>query len=284
MDWLDYREKLQIGFDDEKKFKYFRTKIFNVLYAIVNETYSECVDFEEYYAFCNLTGTQVDLRYASNYDDKNRFRHCLTVLDHTKTLDEFIAYYIALTNSVKIKKSFKQSWIRENFANLALTMLEESHIPVDLINDSEEYYIFPKGVPELDDALVSQPLTWLSKYTNSEKAWIKALKAYSEANESNASEVADKFRKALETFLHEFFNQDKTLEKLKPVYGKYLKDHGIPSEISNNFETLLLAYTNFINNCAKHHDKTQLNILEYIMYQSGNIIRLLITLKDGETE
>ena len=34
-----------------------------------------------------------------------------------------------------------------------------------------------------------------------------------------------------------------------------------------------------MNNYAKHHDKTSINVLEYIMYQTGNIIRLLITLK-----
>ena len=31
MDWLDYREKLGIGFCDEEKFKYFKTKMFNEL-------------------------------------------------------------------------------------------------------------------------------------------------------------------------------------------------------------------------------------------------------------
>lgn len=61
-----------------------------------------------------------------------------------------------------------------------------------------------------------------------------------------------------------------------------MKENGIPKEIVNNFETLLQAYTNFMNSYAKHHDKTERNILEYIMYQTGNIIRLLITLKKEE--
>lgn len=37
-----------------------------------------------------------------------------------------------------------------------------------------------------------------------------------------------------------------------------------------------------MNGYAKHHDKTELNVLEYLMYQTGNIIRLLITLKQAE--
>ena len=37
-----------------------------------------------------------------------------------------------------------------------------------------------------------------------------------------------------------------------------------------------------MNGYAKHHDKTELNVLEYLMYQTGNIISLLITLKQAE--
>lgn len=45
---------------------------------------------------------------------------------------------------------------------------------------------------------------------------------------------------------------------------------------------LLQTYYNFMNGYAKHHDKTELNVLEYLMYQTGNIIRLLVTLKQAE--
>ena len=48
------------------------------------------------------------------------------------------------------------------------------------------------------------------------------------------------------------------------------------------FNFLLQAYTSFMNNYAKHRDATSNRLLEYLMYQTGNIIRLLITLKQGE--
>lgn len=131
----------------------------------------------------------------------------------------------------------------------------------------------------MDDALVSQPLEWLKQYPESEKAWVKALKSYADATEANASDVADLFRKTLETFFREFFKGNKSLENYKKDYGDYLKGKGIPTEISNNLETLLQAYTNFINNYAKHRDATSDKVLEYLMYQTGNIIRLLITLE-----
>lgn len=58
-----------------------------------------------------------------------------------------------------------------------------------------------------------------------------------------------------------------------------MKGKGVPVELSNNLEALLQAYTNFMNGYAKHHSKTNKNLLEYIMYQTGNVMRLLITLK-----
>ena len=63
-----------------------------------------------------------------------------------------------------------------------------------------------------------------------------------------------------------------------------MESKGVPKELRNNFETLLQNYTNFMNGYAKHHDKTNKNISEYIMYQTGNLIRLLITLKDEDDE
>ena len=64
-----------------------------------------------------------------------------------------------------------------------------------------------------------------------------------------------------------------------PDYGKFLRDCDVPKEISNNFEKLIKQYSDFMNNYAKHHDKVSINILEYIMYQTGNTIRLLQTLR-----
>lgn len=72
------------------------------------------------------------------------------------------------------------------------------------------------------------------------------------------------------------------MENCKAEYGKYLKDNGVPSEVSNNLETLLQAYTNYMNNYAKHTDKAKINVLEYLMYQTGNIIRLVIMLNQEE--
>lgn len=110
------------------------------------------------------------------------------------------------------------------------------------------------------------------------------MREYAAEEKDKASDIADLFRKALEAFFQEFFAGGKTLENYKSDYGSYLKARGVPSSIINNFEVLLQAYTNFMNDCAKHHDATSDKVLEYLMYQTGNIMRLLITMRQGEQQ
>lgn len=282
MDWLDYREKLGIGFCDQEKFQYFKRKIFNFLNAVSKDLYAGCIDIEEYGAFCNTTGIPVNMDYTQSFHDKERFEQCLSVIERTTSLNEFLAYYVALLNAVKTEKPSEHNWTRKRFLYLLSKMLTESHIPFDVLKDDEKCFIFPKGAEEMDASLVSQPLHWLESYPVAHKAFVKALKAYAEADEENASDVADKFRKALESFFQEFFGGCKSLENYKAEYGSYLKRHEIPKEISGNLETLLQSYTNYMNNYAKHRDATSDSVLEYIMYQTGNIIRLLIALKSKE--
>ena len=126
---------------------------------------------------------------------------------------------------------------------------------------------------------------WLKGYSCTHKAFIKALDAYSNKSKENASDVADMFRKALETFFQEFFGGERSLEKYVQdhTYEKYLDQCGVPTDVRSELKNTVEMYTKFINNNAKHHDKTQENILEYIMYQTGNIIRFLITLKKDES-
>ncbi len=273
MNWIDYREKLGIGFNDEEKVKYFMRKIFNCLYTIKDRMNVE-MNFQEYFTFCNMTGTPIE----QNVWDYEIYSLILSVLEkRSKNFKDFVAYYVAFINCQT--DDSQKAWSKEDLKNILCNMLAQSGIEYDLVEEEGNFFLFPKGAKELDDALVTDTLLWLKEYPLAHKAWSNALKDYSESNEHTASETADKFRKALERFFQEFFDSEKSLENLKSEYGTYLSSKGVPSELKNNFEKLLESYTNYINNYAKHHDKVSSNVLEYIMYQTGNIMRLLITLE-----
>lgn len=271
MKLIDYREKLGIAFCDEEKIEIFLAKA----YMALSETIQMDIELttSQYNDYCFNAGIKAVPEYYGQYADNSPivFAHLQKATDDFK---KFIYYYSVFLNALAKNPDTQKRWI-DAFNHWA----SQSGLQFDFLQENDNYFIFPKGAKELDDALVSEPLEWLKAYPQTRKEWIDALKDYSNLDSNNASDVADKFRKVLERFFQEFFNTTKTLENLKSEYGNYMKSKGVPPEISNNLETLQQCYTNFMNNYAKHHDKTSENLLEYIMYQTGNIIRLIITLK-----
>ncbi len=266
MDWLDYREKLGIGFNDKEKYLYFKIRIFNFLDHV------NCsISIEDYVAYCSMTASALQPR--STYDDEGiNYRHIRSIIrEHSSDLVSFLAYYIPLIN-IRSKEN-----TRPDFKVQLVNYLNSSHILYDLLSDKDGCFVFPKGVPELDRALVSEPLDWLSRYPAAQKAFTSALRSYAEAPDDKASEIADSFRKALECFCQEFFSNTKSLENNIAIVGDFLKEKGIPAEIRNNFEKAIDLYCKYNNNYAKHRDATSDKVLEFIMYQTGNFIRLLIT-------
>ena len=146
MDWLDYRKKLGIGFCDKDKFNLFLVKIFNVLNAISQNSNEGCFTDNEYFSFCNLTGSLYDVRISDSCYNRERFQEFLTILDrHRNSLEEFLSYYIAFTNSIEVSKPLPQNLARKHYANLLDNLLNEARIPVDLIKDGDEYFAVPKG-------------------------------------------------------------------------------------------------------------------------------------------
>ena len=276
MKWIDYREKLGIGFEDKQKQAMLMNKI-RVFLPMISD----------YYSKQSFTSYIMMVCENSFYSDISGVEESFLQSRCTKELiSKYIAFYNtyceeAQTGSLGYRKPEE---IKELIIGFIIKSLEELNISFEIFSDEDGYFIFPKGIKEFDDTLVSEVLDWLKDYPLTEKAWSKALRAYSEGKEQDASDVADKFRKALETFFKEFFGNDQTLENNRSNYGIFLKGQGVPKELSNNFESLLQAYTKYMNGYAKHNDKTEIVVLEYLMYQTGNIIRLLITLKKNEAE
>lgn len=276
MKYIDYRKKLGLGFDDTEKANRVMSQIHNYL-----DNESIVFSRDDEIAFCDEIGVQAhEEEDVFNMDFSLKKPSGLQIvwqyLKDDKNLTSFISKYVVLINTYQGAKANRNKLLKK-----LESVLVDCEIGYEILTDSDGVFVFPKGAQELDNALVSEPLGWLNAYPKTKKEWIDALKDYSNLTDANASDVADKFRKALERFFQEFFGSSKSLENMKSEYGAYMKTKGVPSEISNNLETLLQSYTNFMNGYAKHHDKTGKNVLEYIMYQTGNVIRLLITLEKG---
>ena len=276
MDFLDYREKLGVGFNDDLKYKYFKTKLFNILWSLCEDSHSGYLDYEEYFAFCNLAGTALDTRFTQSYHSADRLRYCINVMErHANSLTEFLPYCMAFINSVKEDKY--GDWKRHNYVALVENMMNESHIPYELLEENGDYFIFPKGVPEFDAALISEPLECLKEYSAAHKTYVTALKQYSDG--IYIRDVADNLRKALEAFLQEFLGNSKNLETNKNEICKYLGAQGVDAGVTGLFQPLINAYKSINDRVAKHNDAVDEKLLEFLLYQTGILIRMVLKVK-----
>ena len=145
-----------------------------------------------------------------------------------------------------------------------------------LLIDNGNYFIFPKGAKELDDALVSEPLEWLKSYPITYKTFVRTLEQY--ANKENPRDIADNLRKTLEDFLQEFFKNTKILSNNISEIGKFFDSNNVHCELKNMFTSLLTGYDKANTGIAKHHDHANENMLEFLLYQTGVFIRTIISL------
>lgn len=273
MDFVDYRERLGIGFNDEQKFRMFLTKSFNVLNILTNGSYG--IEYGEYWNFCMDTGSQLEPRYTGAGSNRIRFEHCVQILNtHKGSMSEFLSYFVWLANSIHTNRLSGNDWNRENFINFITIALEESHIPFELLENDDKFFIFPKGAEELDNALVSDVLTWLQDYPKAHKTYCIALKQY--ADGIYIRDTADNFRKALEEFCQEFLGNTKNLDNNITEVFMYLGTNNAEPEVASMIKTLMKTYNTLNNKIAKHNDKVDEKYLEFLMYQTGIFIRMLI--------
>ncbi len=271
MDWIDYREKLGIGFNNNEKTKFFITNIFNFLRTLDNSRDYK-LDKSKYAKFCITTGT-----YMKNYADSYIAEITSVLTEKMHTFEEFLAYYVAFINCLPINHS---TYPRKDIIGITQGLLNDAHIPVELISEDGKYFIFPKGAKELDDALVSEPLEWLADYPNAHKTYCIALKQYSEG--VYIRDAADNLRKALETFLQEFLGNTQNLESNKNNICKYLGEQGVDAGVSSLYQTIINSYKNINDRIVKHNDNIDEKLLEFLLYQTGILIRMTITVKKAE--
>lgn len=273
MKWIDYREKLGIGFNDEEKKQMFSSKISNRLLGTFQKinTKKELVErFErivtDYYI---EIGEAVPLHIS--------VFHFISNISYSDTIVEMVCKYVAFLNILK-KSNLEAGYLK--FRDLLEKSLLELNIAYDIYEDDDGIFIFPKGAKELDNALVSEPLEWLIDFPNTRKTYIIALKQYSEG--IYIRDVADNLRKVLETFLQEFLKNTKNLETNKNSICKYLGEQGVDAGIIGLLKPLLDSYKNINDRTAKHNDAVEQKLLEFLLYQTGVFIRMIISVSHSE--
>ena len=84
------------------------------------------------------------------------------------------------------------------------------------------------------------------------------------------------FRKALEEFCQEFLGNTKNLANNITEVFQYLGKNNAEPEVASMMKSLMNTYDTLNNKIAKHNDKVDEKYLEFLMYQTGVFIRMLI--------
>ena len=277
MKWIDYREKLGIGFDDEDKFQMLKNKIdlyidrLSVCMGSYEIRSKNAFDESNLYYYFDMVGEKPIYNNLNFLGVKHSF-------NEASNPTELISKYVAFINTSKM--FFKLKDLKKAVMDALTSILDELNIQIDILKDSDGVFIFPKGAKELDDALVSEPLEWLKAYPKAHKTYCIALKQYSEGE--YIRDTADNLRKALEEFLKEFLGNEKNLETNKTEICKYLGNQGVDAGITGLFQPLINSYKNINDRIAKHNDKVDKKLLEFLLYQTGVLIRMVLSVQQGE--
>ena len=272
MKWVDYREKLGIGFDDRQKFKMLSAILKNYVENTVGHNYES----DAYLNYCQMVG---EIYYNVGYP----YRHVSDSLDECKNTEELIAKYVAFYNTYSGCRSYSYQTVgKVQILDYLKETLGRLNIKYEIFEDEDGIFIFPSGAKELDDALVSEPLEWLSNYPRTRKTYSIALQQYSDGR--YVRDIADNLRKAFEEFLKEFFHNNNDLNKNKKEVEAYLKEQNAEPQLITMLVSLISHYYLLNNEGAKHNDKIDARYLEFLLYQTGVFIRMLIVSKTNTKE
>ena len=205
----------------------------------------------------------------------------LRVFEKEKDIKKIILYYASFITIIKYYA--RGGYIDPKVFDLMIYELEDvlhqHNLGYEIFEDEDGVYLLSIGYTELDEKLIIDSMEWLKDYPDIRTQAIDALNTYYNREYSMASEVVDKFRKLLEQFMQRYFSSMATLKSLKSDYGNKLKEVGISIEIANEFEKILNLYDMYNNQHAKHHSDACEYDVEYVMYETFNIIRLLLQIK-----
>ena len=273
---IDYRKRLGLGFEDKDKQKAF----INRMQIFFQRPNSIAFNSEDERNLCYQLGVPCLFDTKSPYDfDLNEPTGLSRVwLYFEKRTNDFLDFLASVVLFVNTYQGYKKD--KKALLSAIKRSLKDSYIEYEIIEDRDGCFFFPKGANELDNALISQPIEWLSDYPKTRKTFITALKQYSDGE--YVRDTADNFRKALEVFFQEFLKNRKNLKNNITEVFTYLGNNNAEPALSGMVKTLVNSYDNLNNSAVKHNDKIDKTYLEFLMYQTGIFIRTLIVVRKSE--
>jgi len=267
-----FHKRWNIEVSEQERWNDFKGRILNSYASILQHgfIYNDEADEE----FFNLLGIH------SRHNKHDR----LTLNITGKEVEDCLSYKY-LRNETDIKKILLGleiiSWmesIEPEIKNRFLVDVKEiislTNVPIELKYSENEFLLYPAGAKLLDEKLINDNLDWLADYPKIHELFSLSLSDL--GIKGKERQVIDNLRLSVELLLKEKLGNSKSLENQKVELGKYLKTQEISSEISNLYWQVLDYYSKYQNNKVKHSDKANPKEVEFILYLTGTMMRLLL--------
>ena len=148
----------------------------------------------------------------------------------------------------------------------------------------KKFIVYPNGDHFLDRGIIDCTLSGLEDYPEAAKPFEKALGIYLRGETSEYRNLLDNLRFALEQLLKKILSNRKSLENQKTHLLPWLKEKGLHSQVISSYQTLLRDYQNYQNSAVKHDENYSLDEVEFMIYLTGNFMRLLIQLASRDSD
>lgn len=234
-------------------------------HSLVAEPYSQTYTHNSFQSIVSGKDTKFNFSQTDLYktlqilSNDNHFFNFLQILEH-------------ILNAYRNEKDEK---IILEFNDIALI----SNKNVRLFYNNGKYEFYPSGVELFDEKLVNDILEFLQSYPKAHKELSEALQEFLKKSYRDA---VDKTRLALEIFLKELLNNDKSLENQKDELCRYFGNK-IHTNIKSMFLNILDLYAKFNNDKAKHNSGSFNEYeVEFLFYLVGNFIRLFMQIKNNQ--
>ncbi len=139
----------------------------------------------------------------------------------------------------------------------------------------------PNGDPFLDAMIIDCVLEGIERYPKADKPFSQALTNFLRGNSAHYRNILDDLRFSLEQLLKSLLRNDKSLENQKDILGAWLKGKGVHVQIRSLYSHLANCFSQYQNNAVKHDEDYSEKEVEFMIYLTGTLMRLLLELEQA---
>lgn len=172
-----------------------------------------------------------------------------------------------------------QVWLDDLVYNVQEAVDLSPDIDIKLVRRGNSVTLYPGGAKALDEATVEDVLGFLGRSPRVAEKFEHVLRTYLGKNPKQARTLLDDLRFCLEQLVRDILKNRKSLENQKAQLGVWLEGKGVHTQIRNMYSTLINQFAAYQNDAIKHDEKWSFPEVEFMIYQTGIFMRMLLELE-----